>query len=56
MTPEADLDPHSKLFTRLVSLQPTPSPWPTIGRLALELVALVVAGGAFLAWIAVTHS
>lgn len=58
MTPEADLDPNVKLFTRLVTIHPTPSIWPTIGRIVGELTALaalLAAGGVFFAWIALTH-
>lgn len=53
---EADLTPGAKMFTRLVALQPTPSPWPSVRRLALELVALVAASTVLFGCLAMAHT
>lgn len=53
---EVDLPPTAKLFARTVHLMPSPSPWPTLGRMALELVALLAAGLVAFGWFAATRA
>ncbi len=52
---ESELDPGRKLFLRSVVQFPAPTPWPTLARLVLELVALLAAGGVLFAWLAMVH-